>query len=193
MTRLLASLCCYFCFGTTAAAQEPIVTFGTSVVIPSGLRGLIYHIKHNTTKLPDFEKLKPAGTIYASSLNSPPQSFDRGFPGVTKRFEWFAIHYSGRFWIDSPGRYNFSLTSDDGAKLYIDDLLIVDNDGQHPPTEKTGSVDLSGGIHQIQVSYFQGPRFLVALILRVARDGEELRVFSTDEFKPLHPEDFPNK
>jgi len=34
------------------------------------------------------------------------------------------------------------------------------------------------------VSYFQGPRDQVALVLRVARPGEEWRIFSTDEFKP---------
>ena len=44
-----------------AAQEEPIPVFGTTVVISSGLRGLVYHIHHNRTHLPDFEKLKPAG------------------------------------------------------------------------------------------------------------------------------------
>jgi hypothetical protein len=44
------------------------------------------------------------------------------------------------------------------------------------------------------VSYFQGPRFEVALVLQVAPPGEEFRLFSTDEFKPpLHPESWPLK
>jgi hypothetical protein len=34
------------------------------------------------------------------------------------------------------------------------------------------------------VSYFQGPREEVALVLPVATPGEEWRIFSTDEFKP---------
>jgi hypothetical protein len=177
-----------------AAAQESVVTFGTTVVIPSGFRGQIYRIHHNTTRLPDFEKLKPIGTIYTSSLNVSPQDFRQGFPGVTKRFEWFAIDYTGRFWIDHPGAYRFLLTSDDGAKLYIDDQLVADNDGQHPPQDRTGSIELEGGVHRIRVSYFQGPRFEVALVLQVAPPGEEFRLFSTDEFKPpLHPESWPLK
>jgi hypothetical protein len=181
--------------GTTTYAQDPqpIATFGSTTVIPAGLRGVIYHIRHNTQRLPDFSKLKPSGNIYTSSLNIPPQDFKQGFPGVTKRFEWFAIDYTGRFWIDKPGLYNFVLTSDDGARLYIDDDLIVDNDGLHPPTDVSGSVSLSGGIHRIRVSYFQGPRLQVALVLKVAPPGEEPRVFSTDEFKPpLHPETWPD-
>jgi len=176
-----------------AAAQEPVAKFGTTVVIPSGLRGVVYHVRHNTTRLPDFHKLKPVGTIYTASLNVPPQDFRQGFPGVTKRFEWFAIEYTGRFWIDRPGTYTFVLTSDDGARLYIDDQLIVDNDGEHPPQDGTGYVDLDGGIHRIRVPYFQGPRFLVALVLQVAPPGEQFRVFSTDEFKPpLHPVTWPD-
>jgi hypothetical protein len=175
-----------------ALAQEPVPTFGSTTVIPAGLRGVIYHIHHNTQRLPEFSKLKPSGSIYTSSLNIPPQDFKQGFPGVTKRFEWFAIDYTGRFWIDKPGMYTFVLTSDDGARLYIDDDVIVDNDGLHPPADVSGSVDLSGGIHRIRVSYFQGPRLQVALVLKVAPPGEEPRIFSTDEFKPpLHPETWP--
>jgi hypothetical protein len=176
-----------------ALAQEPVATFGSTTVIPAGLRGVIYHIHHNTQRLPDFSKLKPSGSIYTSTLNIPAQDFKQGFPGVTKRFEWFAIDYTGRFWIDKPGTYTFVLTSDDGARLYIDDDEIVDNDGLHPPADVSGSVDLSAGIHRIRVSYFQGPRLQVALVLKVAPPGEEPRIFSTDEFKPpLHPETWPD-
>lgn len=158
--------------------------FGTTVVIPSGLRGSVYHIRHNTAALPNFERLKPSGVIYTSELNVPPQDFKQGFPGVTKRFEWFAIDYTGRFWIKYPGVYMFALTSDDGSRLYIDNEVVIDNDGQHPPLDRVGTVKLSAGVHRIRVSYFQGPRFHVALVLKVAGPGEELRVFSTDEFKP---------
>jgi hypothetical protein len=167
------------------AQEEPVPVFGTTVVIPSGLRGLVYYIHHNRTELPDFEKLKPAGAaIYTSSLNLPPQDFKQGFPGVTKRMEWFAIDYTGKFWIAEPGMYTFSLLSDDGSKLYIDDQVVVDNDGVHSPVEKTGAAQLAGGLHSIRVSYFQGPKWQVALVLKVAGAGRELRVFSTDEFKP---------
>jgi hypothetical protein len=62
--------------------------------------------------------------------------------------------------------------------------VVVNNDGVHPPETRFGALPLDGGIHRIRVSYFQGPRDQVALVLRVARPREEWRVFSTDEFKP---------
>ena len=154
------------------------------MVIPAGLRGIVYHLRPGTNRLPDFEKLKPQGSIYASSLNVPAQSFRDGFPGVTRRFEWFAIDYTGRFWIETPGEYRFSLTSDDGARLSIDGRVVVDNDGEHPLREAAGAIDLPRGVHRMRVSYFQGPRFEVALVLKIARPGQDFRIFSTSEFAP---------
>ena len=151
-----------------AQDAPPVPTFGTTIVIPSGLRGKIYYIPRNSRRLPSFDKMKPVGTIYATALNVPSRPFNQGFPGVTRRFEWFAIDYTGRFWIQDPGVYEFSLTSDDGAKLYIDGRELIDNDGQHLPVTVQGRIDLSGGIHRMRVSYFQGPRYMVALVLKVA-------------------------
>jgi hypothetical protein len=171
--------------GTLAAPQpEAVPTFGTTVVVPGGLLGVIYPISPLSTSLPYFQWLDPLGVIYTSTLNVTPRDFRKGFPGVTDRYEWFAIDYSGRFWIEKQGLYRFELTSDDGSRLYIDDGVVVNNDGLRAPETRTGELPLAGGIHRIRVSYFQGPREQVALVLRIARPGEEWRVFSTDEFKP---------
>ena len=163
---------------------EPVYKFGTTVVQPLGFKGQIYNLRRNTEWLPDFRKLKPVGSIYTSVLNVPPQRFDQGFPGVTKRFEWFAIDYTARFWIANPGTFRFSLLSDDGSKLYIDDRLVIENDGVHSVREDLGSAELAAGMHRIRVSYFQGPRFEVALVLKVAAAGERFHLFNTDDFRP---------
>jgi PA14 domain len=178
--------------GVLAAGQEqPAVTFGTTIVVPGGLEGVVYHISKRSKAIPDLRKIKPQGKIYVSSLNIPLRDFTEGFPGVTKRLEWFAIEYTGRFWIEKPGLYRFALTSDDGSRLDIDDYTVVDNDGIHPVATKSGSVELAGGIHSMRVQYFQGPRLQVALVLEIAGPGEAMRVFSTDEFKPpANPEDW---
>jgi hypothetical protein len=180
----LALAACFILLLQAGAPQVP--TFGTTVVISSGLRGQIYKIRHWTSRLPDFKKKKnPIGTIYTTALNIPLQSFDKGFPGVTRRFEWFAIDYTGKFWISAPGSYQFKLTSDDGSRLYIDENLLIDNDGMHPPRTESGTLDLSAGVHQIRIDYFQGPRYEVALVLEIAVPGQaQFRIFNTDDFKP---------
>jgi hypothetical protein len=172
--------------------EEVEARFGTTVVIPSGLRGQIYFLEPETWSLPKFEKLEPVGTIYTNGLNIPTRSWTDGFPGISKRFEWFAIDYTGRFYISKPGKYRFALVSDDGSKLYIDGRVVINNDGHHPTLRMDGSVKLAGGIHSIRVSYFQGPRDELALMLGVCGpDDKDFRVFNTNEFKPpANPEDW---
>ena len=46
--------------------------------------------------------------------------------------------------------------SDDGSLLYINDDLIIDNDGNHSFRNVTGSVDLEEGYHSIRLEYYQG-------------------------------------
>jgi hypothetical protein len=159
--------------------------FGTTTVDPSRLRGEIYFLEPDTQSLPKFEKLKPVGVIYANGLYLPTRDFAEGFPGVTDRFEWFALDYTGHFYIRKPGKYHFTLLSDDGSKLYIDGRTIIKNDGLHGTVRVDGSVNLKGGLHTIRISYFQGPRYGICLILAVAGPGDkDWRIFNTDEFKP---------
>ena len=171
--------------GAASAAPQEMARFGTTVVIPSGLKGQVYFLREGESWLPDFSRLKPVGTLYTTTLGVEPQSWSLGFPGITNRYEWFAIDYRGRFWIEKPGRYEFSLTSDDGAKLYIDDRTIINLDGTHPPETAFGHASLECGIHWIRVSYFQGPRDYLALYLTVSGGAtKKWRLFSTEEFKP---------
>lgn len=166
------------------AQEKPQYTFGTTVVSSSGLQGRIYYIKENTEKLPRLERMRAVGTIYTTSLNVWPQHFDQGFPGISERFEWFAIDYTGKFWIEKDGQYRFSLLSDDGARLTIDDKMIIDNDGTHRAEALSAGAVLTRGSHRIRVSYYQGPRFTVSLVLAIAAPGEPWRIFNTDDFKP---------
>lgn len=183
------SLACLAFLTLTRAQQGPredpsIPTFGTTVVISSGLRGDIYLIPAGTAWLPNFNHLKPLGTIYTTRLNIPRTSFQQGFPGVTSRYEWFAIDYTGNFWIEKMSAFRFGLTSDDGSKLYIDGHVIINNDGIHPSSGCSTTIQLAHGIHSIRVSYFQGPRFELSLILGISKPGEPWQIFDTRHFTP---------
>jgi hypothetical protein len=170
---------------TSLLAQEkPEYTFGTTVVSTSGLQGRIYFLKENTEKLPRLDRMKSVGTIYTNMLNVWPQRFDEGFPGISDRFEWFGIDYTGRFWIEAAGQYRFSLLSDDGSRLSIDGKELIDNDGTHAAYALSASAFLSRGVHAMRVAYYQGPRFTVALVLAVGAPGAPWRIFNTGDFLP---------
>lgn len=96
----------------------------------------------------------------ASGFRSPP--------------DYFVAEVSGLIKITTPGEYIFSLSSDDGSQLQIENTLVIDHDGIHPAQAKQGSVRLVAGMHSILVRMFE-------------RDGEEsLRL----EWKTPQSQDF---
>ncbi|WP_318309495.1 PA14 domain-containing protein [Flagellimonas crocea] len=67
----------------------------------------------------------------------------------------FSIRYTGFIQIDTQGSYTFFTNSDDGSKLYIDGTEVVNNDGGHGTQERSGSIVLTTGLHDIRVLYFE--------------------------------------
>jgi len=125
--------------------------FGSAGEVPFALQGRVYFIPEESERLPDFSRLRPQGTISTTVLNIQPQSFTVGFPGVTNRFEWFAIDYQGRIMLPQAGTYTFRLTSDDGSRLFIDGRQVIDNDGIHGVESQDAEVTLAAGIHDVRV------------------------------------------
>ena len=115
--------------------------------------------------MPNFNLLMPIYTFVTANLDVPPREYTEGFPSPKQQtiVENFAIRFRGQLAVDTPGKWMFSLYSDDGSKLFIDGKLVVDNDGIHAPRLEGGSVTLSAGRHPVEIHYFQGPRHTIAL------------------------------
>lgn len=128
-------------------------------------KGEVYLLATGTPKLPDFSTLTPIGTLFTSTIDISPRSFTEPFPGVpSDRFEWFGVRYQGPLTISEAGDYNFRTISDDGSKLFIDNVLVVNHDGQHAPSSSArATVNLNKGVHTLRVEYFQGPATQIAL------------------------------
>jgi hypothetical protein len=75
---------------------------------------------------------------------------------LKQRPEKFVLVFEGYIKIAKDGFYTFFTDSDDGSKLLIDDLEVVDNDGNHGNTEKHGKAALKKGFHKIKVLFFDG-------------------------------------
>jgi PA14 domain len=161
-------------FALCAAAQDT----------PEGLKGTVYYIPPSDS-LPNLDRLEPVGTIYTNPLYVEFRWYTLGYPGIPNRFEWFAIDYTGKIYIAKPGTYHFRLESDDGSKLYFDDKLLIHNDHGTTKLPMFMSIKLSGGMHRIRLTYFQGPRYNLGLMLRVKAPGsEDFRPFDTRDFSP---------
>lgn len=66
----------------------------------------------------------------------------------------FSARFLGFIRIDTAGSYTFYTNSDDGSKLFINNQLVVSNDGEHAAQEVSGSITLSPGWYPIKVEYF---------------------------------------
>jgi len=149
------------------------------------LEGRVFQLEPGTDKLPQnmHKDYKSLIVLYTRKLDIPSRNFTKGFPGLENVFEWFGIQYRGTITIKDSGLYKFRLLSDDGSKLYIDSILIIDNDGTHAPASKTGEIYLSPGTYPVRVDYFQGPRMQIALQLFVTLPGEVEKVFDLEDFE----------
>jgi outer membrane protein OmpA-like peptidoglycan-associated protein len=159
--------------------------FGSKDPSLFNMKGTIYFLPDDTTGMPeDITKLKPQGVIYTDRLDVPTRDFSEGFPGVTNRFEWFGLLYTGHFQIEKAGEYAWRLVSDDGSRLWIDDKEIIDNDGVHGTLEKTETMTLSRGPHAIKVWFYQGPATELALQLFIKPAGGEEKIFAVTDYAP---------
>ena len=149
--------------------------FGGAAGRGEGMVGNVYAVLPQTPALPDFtDPCKdpqvissgaftcPHTIILVPNLDVPVRSFTEGFPGLGDNLlEWFAIEFTGYLVVEKGGSYTFQSCSDDASNVYIVEKAgatkVVDNDGLHGMSCKSGSIDLKAGTYPIIVDYMQGP------------------------------------
>ncbi len=112
-------------------------------------------------------------TALATQRGITPQiSFLKG----VNRAREFGIVFTGYINVNENATFEFSLYSDDGSRLYIDDELIIDNDGEHARYEKSAGVALQAGLHKIKVTYFDnGPGSTLKVSVK-GTDGKKIEI-----------------
>jgi fibro-slime domain-containing protein len=100
----------------------------------------------------------------------------------------FSVEWNGSLAIDKPGIYRFTLESDDGSWLYLDNRLVVDNGGEHAAIQKSGLVNLTQGKHTIRVRYFNS-QFSGVLKLFWTPPGGHLQIVPSEVLHSEPPGD----
>lgn len=126
-------------------AQLPALSAATS--LPTATRpGVAYrYYEGSWNSLPDFSALTPVGlgAVANFSLETAANPDNFGF-----RFDAYVL-------IPADGFYDFYTNSDDGSRLWIDDWLVVDNDGLHGAKDAVGNIGLAAGWHRIRTGFFE--------------------------------------
>ncbi|MDP2345121.1 MAG: PA14 domain-containing protein [Deltaproteobacteria bacterium] len=132
-------------FGVTSA-ERLAVRFTGSGEGPArepGLRAAIYDGVFNV--LPDFSTLAATSTAVQPDLSIAARAATDNF----------AFLFQGAVDVPAAGSWTFSSTSDDGSRVVVDGVVVVDNDGLHGPVEVSGVVELTLGLHAFEVQFFE--------------------------------------
>ncbi|HEY0655420.1 MAG TPA: family 16 glycoside hydrolase [Chryseosolibacter sp.] len=66
------------------------------------------------------------------------------------------MHFKGFLNITEEDNYVIRLVSDDGARMWIDGKMQIDNDGFHGPQPRDAEMILKKGKHPVEIIYYQG-------------------------------------
>ena len=117
--------------------------------------------------------LTPYDTGNTTKINYKPTNGNT-FAG-SGRVSNVAALFSGRLYFD-PITTRICITSDDGARLWLDDALLIDNDGlRSSPNRKCAPSPAEEGVYKIDIEFFAGSSGGATLILEFG-DSKSLRV-----------------
>lgn len=108
--------------------------------------GLDYRYYEGTfSTLPVFDALLPVEDGPVTNFSLSPR----------KQNDTFLFAYDGYLDVPTQDVYTFTVSCDDGAKLYIGDTAVVNNDGtKSSALEASGNIALQAGKHRIRLEFF---------------------------------------
>jgi len=156
---------------------------GQRTTADNGLVGNVYPIEGEVSELPVFEQGTEIATVAVDSVDiDKSKEFKANIGG---RNEWYGIHLRGSLNITEAGEYTFCLNSDEGAQLYLDGNVILDNDGfNESPNEVCETFDVDPGEYGLDLLKYQGALGPMVLQLTWQRDGGEKVAIPTENLFP---------
>ncbi len=82
--------------------------------------------------------------------------FDEGSPDASIANDNFSIRWSGQIEAQFTETYTIRSRTDDGVRVWVDDVLVIDEWYDRPPTDHTATVDLVAGERvNFRVEYYE--------------------------------------
>ena len=128
----------------TLDGREPSTEFGC--VPPADGKPWSYDYYQGVWQaLPDFDALTAIASGTTDNISIEP----------AQRANNFGLRFKGCLEASIDGYYTLSTSSDDGSRLYLNDELVIDNDGLHGNQTVSNQVFLSKGLYPLTLEYFQ--------------------------------------
>ena len=127
-------------------------------LVSQGLTCSLYTVPNTTTAIIGATLTSQGQWEYSGNFNQSNTSSSPGLnvlPVVLQPLynAWYVVKCSGLLVVPNSGFYSFSVSSDDGANLYVNGLLI-NNDGVHGVSTKSAAKYLARGMVSFELDYF---------------------------------------
>jgi alpha-L-rhamnosidase len=153
-------------------SKPSLIASSSFDVYDSKVNGLNYNYYEGRWQLlPDFESLKPVKSGITTSID---------IQKIKVRDDYFGFVFTGFINIPKKDNYTFYLTSDDGSKLYINDKILIVNDGLHGMDTRSASIKLNKGRLPVKIEFFEGSGG-EGLMLEYSSGSFKQRVVPTSE------------
>lgn len=127
---------------TPSSVKEKKIRF-----IDPQLNGLKFTVYEGTWKeRPDLITINPVSTG---------KTFEFDVNKIKRRGDYVAIKFEGYIEIKREGQYTLYSSANDGSVVYIDDEIVVDNAGYTDVKSLKGKIDLSAGMHKLELFYYE--------------------------------------
>ncbi len=137
----------YYEAGGLAVAKMNYVLLGAAPTPPPPANQPWYNEYFANTNLSGAPAL--TGTTSAVNFNWGFGSPAPGFPA-----DFFSVRWVRDLALDA-GRYRFTVTSDDGVRVWVNNSLIIDQWRTQAATTFNAEIDLAGGTVPIKVEYYE--------------------------------------
>ncbi len=137
----------YYEAGGLAVAKMNYVLLGAAPTPPPPADQPWYNEYFANTNLSGTPAL--TGTTSAVNFNWGFGSPAPGFPA-----DFFSVRWVRNLPLDA-GRYRFTVTSDDGVRVWVNNSLIIDQWRTQAATTFNAEIDLAGGMVPVKVEYYE--------------------------------------
>jgi hypothetical protein len=97
----------------------------------------------------------PAGTRVDATVNFSPDWGSKPAGTSVIADDNYSVRWTGFVQTSAAGAWTFYTKSNDGVRLWIDNVLLINNWTRHAVVENSATISLSAGWHAIRLEYFQ--------------------------------------
>lgn len=138
------------------SAGVPLDSLSSSPVADSGLQYYTWDI--NNTAQPNISNKRNLG-VPTTAGRFTGLLDDAGRDAINPDTQGYILCYTGTLKVKNTGTFTFESRSDDGSRIYIDDVLVLESWFDQGSTTRSNSIDLSKGEHKIEFWYYENGGF----------------------------------